>query len=56
MATRAEMMAYANIKPCELPDGEFLGAVPGMPEDDTEEEEDTEEDDDTEDDDEEGFC
>lgn len=31
MATRADVMAYANIKPCELPEGEHIGAVPEMP-------------------------
>ncbi len=31
MATRADVMAYANIKPCELPEGDHIGAVPEMP-------------------------
>lgn len=31
MATRADVMAYANIKPCELPEGEHIGAVPELP-------------------------
>ena len=31
MATRADVIAYANIKPCELPEGEHIGAVPELP-------------------------
>jgi len=34
MATRADIMQYAGIKPCELPEGDFVGAVPAMPEPD----------------------